>query len=565
MASQSSKRHRRDLSSDGIRDLATALGRGRLKKDLKSSTWRPRQDFNAQAKRLFGNKIVCVEMHNGIAWDKLENTNPQSTPQVLSSFEVYTPPVTYSKEVEETIGNSMEVELLDHTKLEDLGLNTCNHDIPLTNREVPSFDELKPQPQPFPNFPSLDVILGDKRGPEPPIKPHSPDSFRMKEVDHLTNHTSPSPHVASFQPKDIYCYYHPCVGDPKKHYGFKPGLLGQGGSLGVDLLNWEVIENNFLRGLSLPVKPNELENVIMEYLVNISKRSAFWSLNEDILKNIVLTTNTSYPSRKIRRICACTHQRPRRKHDQYAQYKSKTRADYGSVVARPKIEDNDKFELKGQFLKELRTNTFIGSDHEDANEHIEKVLEIVDLFHIPNITINQVMLRAFPMSLTGAASRWLRNEPSDSITNWDGLKTKFLNKYCPTARTVKKMEEINKFQQEPDENLYQAWEQFKELLMKCSQHYLTKMQEVILFYNGLGIPTRQILDSRGAIPSKIAANAKVAIQEMAEYSQKWHNRTSRSRSTKTSDRLAAIQAQLNNFGREIKKVNEKVYAAQVGC
>ncbi|GKF65756.1 hypothetical protein Tco_0192273, partial [Tanacetum coccineum] len=31
----------------------------------------------------------------------------------------------------------------------------------------------------------------------------------------------------------------------------------------------------------------------------------------------------------------------------------------------------------------------------------------------------------------------------------------------------------------------------------------------------------------------------------------------------TSDGLAAIQAQLNNLGREIKKVNEKVYAAQV--
>ncbi|GJZ20043.1 hypothetical protein Tco_0556633 [Tanacetum coccineum] len=91
------------------------------------------------------------------------------------------------------------------------------------------------------------------------------------------------------------------------------------------------------------------------------------------------------------------------------------------------------------------------------------------------------------------------------------------------------------------------------------------MQEVILFYNGLGIPTRQILDSRGAIPSKTAADAKVAIQEMAKYSQKWHNGTSRSRSTETSDELAGIQAQLNNLGREIKKVNEKVYAAQVGC
>ncbi|GKC35708.1 pyruvate dehydrogenase (acetyl-transferring) kinase, mitochondrial [Tanacetum coccineum] len=85
------------------------------------------------------------------------------------------------------------------------------------------------------------------------------------------------------------------------------------------------------------------------------------------------------------------------------------------------------------------------------------------------------------------------------------------------------MEEINNFQQELDETLYQAWERFKELLMKCPQHYLTEMYEVILFYNGLEVSTRQILD------------------------------------------LKAIQAQLNNLGREIKKVNEKVYAAQVGC
>ncbi|GKF63980.1 hypothetical protein Tco_0187428, partial [Tanacetum coccineum] len=59
------------------------------------------------------------------------------------------------------------------------------------------------------------------------------------------------------------------------------------------------------------------------------------------------------------------------------QYISKTRADYGSGVTRPKIKNKDHFELKGQFLKELRENTFSGSNHEDANEHIEKVLEIV--------------------------------------------------------------------------------------------------------------------------------------------------------------------------------------------
>ncbi|GJS99505.1 DNA-directed DNA polymerase [Tanacetum coccineum] len=103
------------------------------------------------------------------------------------------------------------------------------------------------------------------------------------------------------------------------------------------------------------------------------------------------------------------------------------------------------------------------------------------------------------------------------------------------------MEEINNFQQESDENLYQAWERFKELLMKRPQHYLTEMQEVVLFLKSdLKFKHDKFLILEGVIPKDV-------------------------RSTETSDGLAAIQAQLNNLGREIKKVNEKVYAAQVGC
>ncbi|GJS11355.1 reverse transcriptase domain-containing protein [Tanacetum coccineum] len=133
------------------------------------------------------------------------------------------------------------------------------------------------------------------------------------------------------------------------------------------------------------------------------------------------------------------------------EYMMKTREDYRSRIARPN-----------------------GSNNEDANEHIEKVLEIVDLFHIPD--------------------------------------------------------------------------------------------EVISFYKGLDVPTRQILDSNGAIPSMKVADAKKAIQDMADHSQKWYNgTTTRARSTDTSDGLATIQAQLNNLGKEIKKVNKKVYVAQIFC
>ncbi|GJY83633.1 hypothetical protein Tco_0497009 [Tanacetum coccineum] len=182
---------------------------------------------------------------------------------------------TYRDEVEEIIGIGIpiEVEPLDETPLEDLGLNTYNHDIPFSSREIPNFDE------PLPSWPSLDISLGEERGAKPSIKPHSPDSFRMKVVDNLTIHIPHSPHVASFYPKDVYCYYHPCVEDSKKHYGFKPGLLGHSGSLGVDFSNFEMIEDDwrlefkevsFLReGINLPVWPKELENGVAVFVFDL--------------------------------------------------------------------------------------------------------------------------------------------------------------------------------------------------------------------------------------------------------------------------------------------------------
>ncbi|GJZ19161.1 hypothetical protein Tco_0555751 [Tanacetum coccineum] len=308
----------------------------------------------------------------------------------------------------------------------------------------------------------------------------------------------------------------------------------------------------------------------------------------------------------------------------------KPRGEYGSGVARPEIDANAQFELKGQFLKELHDDTFSGSEHEDANKHIKKVLEIVDIFHIPNITQDQVMLCAFPVSLTGAASRWLKNEPAGSITTWEVLKTKAAgpgfyqrnnvnSSYLARRDTME--ESLPKFMAEsakitygvslglgydvlspvqltllqmkidlmvssenvmwcmtrsstkelltPFENPERVLRSGRKLFETPSlaesnspefdqiseiKEHIEEEEEVILFYNGLDVPTRQILDSRGVILTKTTADAKVAIQEMGKYSHKWHNRTSsKNRSTETSDGLAAIQAQLNSLGQEIKK------------
>ena len=192
--------------------------------------------------------------------DKAKNPSPLSTPQVTPSVEAYTASVTYPEEVDEIIGTPMEEEPLDHTQLEDIGVNTCSHNLSFSSKEVPSFDEPEPQPKPLPNFPSLDVNLGIEIGPDPPIKPFSPGSFTLKGVD-----SRPCTEEANIGVNhDLRYLHHPFVSDHKKHYGFKPGLSGQDGLLTRSLS--KLIENDpFLGGnFSSPIDQMELGKVMMK-------------------------------------------------------------------------------------------------------------------------------------------------------------------------------------------------------------------------------------------------------------------------------------------------------------
>nr|GEU93148.1 hypothetical protein [Tanacetum cinerariifolium] len=83
-----------------------------------------------------------------------------------------------------------------------------------------------------------------------------------------------------------------------------------------------------------------------------------------------------------------------------------------------------------------------------------KVLDIISLFNIPRVTHDAVMLRVFPITLTGVAKR-----------------------YYPPSKTVKQLEEICKFKQEGDETLYQAWERYNNLLYKCPTYGINSHQK----------------------------------------------------------------------------------------
>ena len=81
------------------------------------------------------------------------------------------------------------------------------------------------------------------------------------------------------------------------------------------------------------------------------------------------------------------------------EYLALNRDEQGPGLVRPTIGADVQFEIKPQFMRELREKPFTGLKTEDAYEHVENVLYITSLFNVPGVSHDAVMLRVFPMTL----------------------------------------------------------------------------------------------------------------------------------------------------------------------
>ena len=201
-------------------------------------------------------------------------------------------------------------------------------------------------------------------------------------------------------------------------------------------------------------------------------------------------------------------------------YLTFSRTEYG--IKRPALEGHIKFEFWGLCLDELKQCTFWGNKDEDAHEHLRNINNIVDLFQAPGVTRNDVMMMAFPFTLKGRARYWLRRLPADKITTWELLRKAFLKEYRTPGMIMRQIDALRRFQQGSNEQLYVAWERFVDELLKCPEHKFNKLEQIQIFYNGLNLDTRRMLDAQEPIPKMTACKGMERIEEMARHSAMWH-------------------------------------------
>ena len=153
--------------------------------------------------------------------------------------------------------------------------------------------------------------------------------------------------------------------------------------------------------------------------------------------------------------------------------------------------------------------------------------------------------------------------PARSINTWKLLKKTFVQKYYSPSRFAKKMEEIRDFGQLKNETLYEAWDRFNDLLYMCPTHKLDNYWQVLIFYKGLSIHSRRMLDSQGPIPMMPPAQAILSIQMMADHLRNWYGEemTLVTNSNSLND-IGELTKKIASLWCDMKEIKENIHAIQ---
>ncbi|GJV67857.1 reverse transcriptase domain-containing protein [Tanacetum coccineum] len=126
---------------------------------------------------------------------------------------------------------------------------------------------------------------------------------------------------------------------------------------------------------------------------------------------------------------------------------------------------------------------------------------------IPDLRSMEELLQA---PTDGAARTWLEKEPPNSITTWNDLVSKFVNRFFLPSKTTNLRNEITRFQQRIGETFSKAWDRFKDLLNKCPRHGFSHLYQIDTFYNSLNQSDQDSLNSAANVSSASGSSTQDA-------------------------------------------------------
>nr|GEY10555.1 reverse transcriptase domain-containing protein [Tanacetum cinerariifolium] len=126
---------------------------------------------------------------------------------------------------------------------------------------------------------------------------------------------------------------------------------------------------------------------------------------------------------------------------------------------------------------------------DDANKHLDRFLHVTQSIKVNGVTDDSLRLYLFSHSLTHHATAWFDRLPRNSITTFEQMAKKFLEKYFPPSMVTKLRNEITNFRQRLDESLFEACEHYKLSIARCPNYNMLPVTQMDTFYNGLTFKT----------------------------------------------------------------------------
>ena len=117
----------------------------------------------------------------------------------------------------------------------------------------------------------------------------------------------------------------------------------------------------------------------------------------------------------------------------------------------------------------VQASPFCGKAPENANAHLQHLLEICSTFTIKGVNQEAICLCLFPFSFLGKSKQSFYSN-RNVVDTWDKCSNAFLVKFFPMGKTNALRNKISSFQQLADESILEAWERMQEYVSQCPHH-----------------------------------------------------------------------------------------------